>query len=44
MRAVRDEDVPVRARTATLEETFAVDESASVQVRLSLSRWLIIGG
>ena len=43
--SVWDEDVPARARAATLE-TFAVDESASVQVRFSLllPRWLNIGG
>ena len=33
--SVWDEGVPARARTATLE-TFAVDESASVQVHFSL--------
>ena len=33
--SIWDEDVPVRARLATLE-TFAVDESASVQVNLVL--------
>ena len=33
--SVWDEKVPARARTATLE-TFAVDESASVQVHFSL--------
>ncbi len=43
--SVWDEDVPARARAATLE-TFAVDESASVQVRFGmlLPRWLNIGG
>lgn len=39
--SVWDEDVPVRAKKATLE-TFAVDESDSVQVNLILHAKLIL--